>query len=359
MPNEIYRTNNMIEVVKKTELPNMFLHDRYFPTSAKDIFKSKKVYIERLDDGHRCAPFVVPLENAPAVTMDRSSYDGEELYPAFIHAAREMSLATLEKKGIGETMFDEVTPEQREQRYLADDMAYLTAAAMRSWEWMCGQILNNGCVECYCSVGDSIDDKNSLVKVRFQFYNEAFDNEVVYSKKWDDAGAGIYSQIAETAAGIDASYDSLDLILGGALVHHFVNDEMILKLLDTRNMNIGRIDPTVTQYRRIGNLGTINFDGIMLNIFTDSRTVTDPNGKKGHYLDQKSFVIAPPNLGATKFGSITQMEEEDREYHSYANNLVPRRITNVSSSERNLEMSSAPLVHPYDWTAWRTCKALA
>ena len=169
----------------------------------------------------------------------------------------------------------------------------------------------------------------------------------------------IHEQIAETANGIDASYDELDLILGGNLVHYFVTDPTILKLLDTRNLNIGRLDPTATGYRRIGNLGSMNFDGIQLNIFTDSRGVTDPTGAKSHYVDQDSFIIVPPNLGAMKFGSITQMEEEDRDYHSYARDLVPRRITNITSSERKLEMSSAPLPHPYDWTAWRTCKALA
>lgn len=356
---EIYSTNNMIEVVKKIELPSMFLRDRYFPTSPRDIFKTKKVYIERLDEGHRCAPFVVQLDGGKAVTMTREAYDGEELYPAFIHAAREMSLATLQKKGIGETLFDETQPEERERKYLADDMAYLTAAAMRSWEWMCGQILNKGSIECYCCIGDAIDDKSKMIKVRFQFYENTFDNAVSYAKKWNEADADIYKQIAETANGIDASYDELDLILGGNLVHYFVTDPTILKLLDTRNLNIGRLDPVATGYRRIGNLGSMNFDGIQLNIFTDSRGVTDPTGAKSHYVDQDSFVVVPPSLGAMKFGSITQMEEEDRDYHSYARDLVPRRITNITSSERKLEMSSAPLPHPYDWTAWRTCKALA
>lgn len=356
---EIYSTNNMIEVVKKSELPVMFLRDRYFPTTPRDIFKTKKVYIERLDEGHRCAPFVIPLEHAQAVTMEREAYDGEELYPAFIHAAREMSLATLAKKGIGETMFDEVTPEERERKYLTEDMAYLTAAVMRSWEWMCGQILNNGSIECYCCIGDTIDDKSKFVKVRFQFYEKTFDNAVTYTKKWNEGDADIYKQIAETANSIDASYDSLDLILGGNLVHWFVTDPVILKLLDIRNLNIGRIDPVVTSYRRIGNLGTMNFDGVQLNIFTDNRGVTDPTGANSHYIDQNSFIIVPPRLGATKFGTITQMEEEDRDYHSYSRDLVPRRVTNVSASERKLEMSSAPLPHPYDWSAWRTCKALA
>lgn len=357
---DIYSTNNMVEVVKKIELPSMFLRDRYFPSSPKDFFKTKKVYIERLDEGHRCAPFVVPLEDgSDAVAMRREAYDGEELYPAFIHAAREMSLATLKKKGIGETLFDEVSPEERERRYLSEDMAYLTAATMRSWEWMCGQILNYGSIECYCCLGGDIDDKENMVKVRFQFYEKTFDNAVTFTKKWDESDADIYGQIAETANGIDASFDSLDLILGGHLVHHFVTNPTILKLLDTRNLNLGRLDPSVTEYRRIGNLGSMNFDGIQLNIFTDSRGVTDPIGMQSYYLDQDSFVIAPPNLGATKFGSVTQMEEEDRDFHSYARDLVPRRVTNVSSSTRKLEMSSAPLPHPYDWSAWRTCKALA
>lgn len=40
---DIYSTNNMIEVVRKISLPTMFLRDRYFPTTPRDIFKTRKL----------------------------------------------------------------------------------------------------------------------------------------------------------------------------------------------------------------------------------------------------------------------------------------------------------------------------
>ena len=349
----IYRTNNLIEVVKKERVPGSFLRTRFFPTGPRDIFKTKKVFIERTDEGNLCAPFVIPYSGAKL--MERPDYTAEELMPAFINPARDMSIAQLEKKGIGETLYDEVTPEQRAMQYLADDLAFLQKSVQRTQEWMCGQIIINGYVDC-------VIDTNQ--KVRFQYYDQAFGNLMVFTSGgstvyWDTSGASIYEQLSAMVNDIDAEYGDIDIILGAELVTLFLTDTQMLKMLDVANANFGRIDPGLQQFPGVGFIGALNFGGKLCNVYTYNAKATI-GGVETSFINPKYAVAIPrTGFGATKFGSITQMEQEDNKYHTYTAEMVPRVLSDAHNDEQRIEMKSAPLPHPYALDSWRVTKALA
>ena len=97
---EIYKTDSMIEVIKKSPVAPSFLGDRYFPTSDRDIFTTPQVWIERADNGKKSAPFVIPYSGSKL--MEREAYTGEQMTPVWINPARDMTIHTLLKKGIGQ-----------------------------------------------------------------------------------------------------------------------------------------------------------------------------------------------------------------------------------------------------------------
>lgn len=349
---EIYSTNDLITVVRNAHVPSLFLKGRYFPTGAQDVFRTREVYVERKDDGRSAAPFV--RRYSGGTLLAREEYKGEKLVPAFVNPVREMTIAQLEKKGLGEaTIFDsetpegiEKTPEEREQDYLVEDLADLTNACQRTWEMMCGQILTTGAVDATTADGE---------EVRFEYYDDQFDNLVTYSTTWADGG-NVYDQIGEAASAIDGSYGALDLILGANLVKYFVRDETILKLLDVRNAGFGSLNPSDRTPDGVGTFGTINFDGRNLDVYSYNDTAK-VNGTAKHYLDPDYFAIVPrQGFGAMKFGSYTQMEE-DGQYHTYASDIVPRIVHDVASHHRTMEVASCPLPFPYMWDSWRACKA--
>lgn len=350
---EIYRTNNLVEVVKKSRIPGSFLRTRFFPTTPRDIFKTKEVFIERTDEGNLCAPFVIPYSGAKL--MERQGYTGEKLIPAFINPARDMSISQLEKKGIGETLYDEVTPEERAQNYLADDLVFLQKAIQRTQEWMCGQILVNGYVDC------AID---ANTHVRFKYYDQNFDNRMTFTSGgstvyWDSQGASIYEQLSTMVNDIDAEYGDIDIVLGAELVNVFLTDQQMLKMLDVANANFGRIDPALQQFPGVGLLGAINFGGKLCYVWTYNAKATI-GSQETSFIDGKYALAIPrTGFGATKFGSITQMEQEDNDYHTYAAEMVPRVLNDPHSDNRRIEMKSAPLPHPYALDSWRVTKALA
>lgn len=344
----IYSTNDLVTVVRENRIAPSFLRGRYFPTGPRDIFTTNKVFIERESEGSPAAPFVIPYSGAQL--MEREGYTGESIEPAFINPSRDMSIDQLVKKGIGETYYDTtVTPEQREQEYLADDLAYLEAAVQRTQEWMCGQILTNGYVDCAV-------DKEGERKVRLKFFGETFDNLVTFTGTW--AAYGIWKQISEVCDSIDATYGSLDLILGANLVTPFMSDEKLLGMLDVRNANFGVLNPGQTQPDGTGYLGQLMFGGKQVNVFTyNAKVKLHGADEQVSYIDPAKYVVLPSQgFGCTKFGAITQMEEEDRQFHTYAAEMVPRVITDPKDNQRSLEMASscAPLVYHLD--SWRVCQ---
>ena len=353
---DIYSANNLIEVVKMSPAPGSFLRTRYMPTGPRDIFKTKKVFIERASDGNLVAPFVIPYTGSKL--MEREAYTGEELMPAFLNPSRSMSIDQLMKKGSGETQYDETAPADREQNYLADDLVFLQKAIQRRIEWMIGQIITTGKVDCV------IGDADSTEKVQFKYYGDSFTNKMTFTsggstQYWGASGVSIYDQVAQMANDIDAEYGDLDLILGSKLVSIFMLDSEIKGLLDIRNANLGAINPGVEPFPGVGFLGTINFGGKMLNIYSYNAKAKI-NGSNVSYIDPKYAVVIPrERFGATKFGAITQMEEEDKQFHTYAAEMVPRRLTDAKSNSRLLEMASAPLPHPYMWDSWRVTQAVS
>jgi len=353
---DIYSTNNLIEVVKMSPAPGSFLRSRYMPTGPRDIFKTEEVFIERATDGNLVAPFVIPYTGSKL--MERAAYTGEKLMPAFINPSRSMSIDQLLKKGIGETVYDETAPADREQNYLADDLVFLQKAIQRRIEWMCGQIITTGKVDCV------IGDANSTEKVQFKYYGDSFSNKMTFTsggstQYWGASGVSIYEQVAEMANDIDAEYGELDLILGASLVSIFMRDTEIRNLLDIRNANFGALNPGAAQFPGVGYIGSINFGGKQLNIYSYNAKA-NINGSNVNYIDPKYAVVIPrENFGATKFGAITQLEQEDDQFHTYAAEMVPRRLTDAHANSRLLEMASAPLPHPYMWDSWRVTQAVS
>lgn len=344
---QIYSTNDLVTVVRDNRIAPSFLRGRYFPTGPRDIFTTPKVFIERGSEDSPAAPFVIPYSGAKL--MEREGYVGEAIEPAFINPSRDMTIDQLLKKGIGETYYDTtVTPAQREQEYLADDLAYLEAAIQRTQEWMCGQILQAGYVDCTL---DATGDR----KARLKYYDSTFDNVFTSSVSW--VGGKAYEQISKVCEDIDTQYGQLDLVLGANLITPFMTDASILKVMDLRNANFGTLNPGQVQPEGVGYLGQIMFGGHQVNIFTYNAKVTLYNANSAtSIVDPSKYLVLPSaNFGCTKIGAITQMEEEDRAFHTYAAEMVPRIITSPKDNARTIEMACACAPLPYKWDSWRVC----
>ena len=180
-----------------------------------------------------------------------------------------------------------------------------------------------------------------------QFYDEEA-NPAVYtpSASWDKGGEQFYLDLALIARamkrrGIPVS----DLLLGENVALELMKNDFLLKLLDNRRVQIGALEPKempngATSY------GKVIVEGTVLELISYTLQYTDEKNKVQDLIPKDSIAVTAPNTGRMLYGSVTQMEESDRKYHTYVAKRIPHVVNNVKDSIRTLTEKSRPLAVP-------------
>ena len=332
------------------ELPPMqtFFKDRYFPTNdSTDIFANDKVLIEYRDGDRRMAPFVA--ERAGDIPIGRRGYEAHEFEPPFIAPSRLLTLDDLKKRGFGESILTNVTPEQRALALQVEDLKDLDSCITRREEWMAAQtMIHNG-----CSATAYIDNKTSGQPWDVYYYDVTGSNPALYtvSSKWDATGGDFESDITAMCEDLlDRGLPAADLVVGSTVGHFLQNNEKIIKLLDNRRIDLGRLAPKI-EYPGIVWLGRWNFGGSNLDIFIVRETYMDDTGKMQRVFPATSAMVTAPNCGHMMYGQITQMES-DNQHHTFAQKRVPKFMVDINHDIRKLRVASRPLAAPRCKAPW-------
>lgn len=320
-----------------------FLRDRYFPTSAADIFETEKVDIDYKDEANnRIAPAVLPEKGG--IPVDRAGYETHEFTPALLAPERALTPRNLDKRLAGEVIGGTLTPTEREARILAEDLRDLTRMIdLREEQLAAATLLNNGyTIKQYADqYGTQGIDKT------IQFYKEA-SNPAVYTPgaTWSTTSTAIISDLAAmadmlTKRGLPAT----DVIVSGDVADVMLGNAEIQKLLDIRRYELGSVRP-----EELPNGATLvmvlNVKGHIMNVFSYTFSYTDESGTDRLFIPSGKIVVTAPAIGRTSYGSITQMEESVRDFVTYAGRRVPHVTTNSHDNVRTLKLQAKPLTIP-------------
>lgn len=344
MPINIYQTQTMLAAMQLMPKRPTFLRDRYFPTTDKDIFVTEDVLVEFKDEKSRkLAPCVVPMKGG--IPVAREGYKTIRYTPANVAPERTLTIDDLNKKQFGETLFSTQTPAAREGAILGEDIKDLGELIDAREEFMAAQTLfNNGyAMKHYADkYGSEVFEEFSI-----QFYDgEA--NPAVYtpSAKWDKSSETIIRDLYNMAKMLKKrGLSAADVIFGDDVADVLLNNTYMQKLMDNRRLDLVSINPAelpngVTSY------GKINCMGITLELFCYSETYVDEKGVEQTFVPAGKIAVTAPNMGRTLYGSVTQMEESDRAFHTYPARRVPHVTTNVKDSIRTLTEKAKPLTVP-------------
>lgn len=344
----IYDTTTLIKTAKKIHPVINWFRNRYFPTTDRDIFPTKKVLIEYKEGSRKMAPFVIPRKGG--ITMDREGYTAKEYEPPYIAPQRPLTIDDLNNKGFGEDLYSELTPEQREAQVLGEDLADLSAMIDRREEWMCGEVIFSGQVimkhyaEKY-GVGTPVE------KV-LRYYDTSFQNVYTPTTLWDAASPKIYEDLdAMVAILTTAGCAATDLNMASDVYTKFLSNPEVQKLLDNRNINIGNITPIETP-EGVAHIGTIIVRGKKLNIFVYDETYENENGEIVPFMPSGKVFISAPGMGRTLYGAITQIEQEDNKFHTYRGKKIPKYLADAKHEVREIRVASAPVPVPNDLKGW-------
>lgn len=354
MPFDIFATHTMLAAIQQLTPATSFLRDRYFPTNdATDIFATEDVLVEYRSGDKKLAPFVSPRKGG--VTILREGYRMDRYTPPYIAPKRPLTADDLKKKGFGEAFFSTLTPEERQGALMLKDHAEMDAMIARREEAMAAEtLLTNGCIMKHIA-----DDTGLVEEKVIQFYDgESNPAQYTPSVDWSDPTAPILADIFAVAELLKAEgCPATDLIVDAVAGRAVLSNEEVLKQLDNNNVHIGRIDPkqlpTGATY-----LASLNAMGHIVDVIMYSENYKDDDGVNKPYITAGKAILTAPACGRTLYGAVTQLEQADDKFHTYANKRVPKYYSDVKTNTRELTLTSCPLCIPNNKNAWITINAI-
>lgn len=340
-----YDTHTLLASVQQLPPLHTFLLDRYFPTNAaSDIFATDDVLVEYKKGSKKAAPFVAPRKGG--ITILRDGYTMKRFTPSYIAPKRPLTIDDLRKRGFGEALYTQLTPEQRQGVTMLGDLDELRAMNMRRKEAMAAEVIfTNGCV-----MDEYVDDFHNFEEREVRYY-DGDTSPAIYtpSANWDTTEASGKQMINDVAA-MGSMLTSRGLPFTEVLVAPDVADiilanEWILKLLDNRNYQIGGVDPA-TLPTGATKIARLNIKGRMIDFLTYEDTYTEVDGSVKPFIPAGKIAACAPAAGRTVYGAITQVEQSDGEFHTYTGVDVPKYLSDATHNVRELILSSAPLCMP-------------
>lgn len=351
----ILSTHALIRSANQLVRPVTFLRDRYFPTNdATDIFSTDDVLMEFQDGNKKLAPFVAPRK--AGVTILREGYTMERYTPPFIGPKRPLTVDDLNKRGFGEALFTDLTPEERQAALIYKDLQDMDDMIARREEAMAAELLlNNKLVMKHIA-----DDTAKYEEKVIQFYDGGTNpNAATLGTKWDNDNANILGDLAVmirkiTSKGLPVT----DLVCAPNVADTIINDDAIEKFLDNRRYELGRVDPALLP-AGAALICVLNVNGRYINVIAYDETYTADNGDDTPFVTSKYAILCAPVVGRTLYGAVTQVEQEDGLFHTRAGRRVPKYVSDATGNTRDIYLASCPLLVPNNKNAWITFQALS
>ena len=341
-----YETHTLLMAVQQIIPAASFLRDRYFPTNAAtDIFATDDVLCEYRDGSRKLAPFVAPRKGGVTIMRDGSTM--KRFTPPFIAPKRPLTADDLNKRGFGEALYSQLTPEQRQQQLILRDAAEMGDLITRREEYMAAQImLTGGCIMKHIA-----DDPAKGDDLEVHFYEDAT-NPYTYTptNDWDGATATIMADLKALARTmVEKGLRVADLVCSPNVADAITENADIVAMMDKQHIDIGEISATLidpVKYPAASVVAVLNVDGRKINIISYGETYETDAGATALYIPSGKAIMTAPAAGRTLYGAVTQVEQADGAFHTYAGARVPKYLSSAEGNTRSLTVTSCPLPMP-------------
>lgn len=325
-----FSTTTLLGVVSGLLVPQPMLLRRFFPSVAEST--AEEIAFDVLDKRRRIAPFVSPVIEGKIV--ESQGFTTKLFKPAYIKDKRIFNPSKALKRTPGEQIGGSLSPEERMNAILAQDLTEQVEMIERRLEVMASEALRTGKVTV---VGDGYPS----VVVDFGRDAALSPAALTSTARWGQSASDVATNLQTWAmlvlqlSGVAA----VDLILGTDAWIGFRKDAYVKSNLDTRNV-IGNALNTGAQLEE-----GLTFRGTLdgFNIWTYGGWYVDPadDTEKPIFPAAGCLMTGPGMEGVQAFGAI-----QDVDVGLIATRYVPKSWTQPDPSRRFLMMQSAPLVVP-------------
>lgn len=346
-PNE---PRSMSPAFEKNMPVTTFFRDTFFPTV--NTWPTDKIDMDFRKGSYTIAPFVAP--RIGGINMARRGFETKTYSPPKIAPERVLTPEVLAPRSMGEDIHTAMTPEERQDYFLQQDAREMDDAITRREEVMCAELVSTGEISVR---GYIDDDKKNYIDDDINYQLPA-ENIITLagSDSWEQSTEKYESLEAATEVVLKSGYNPSYGILGQEAWPLLRKDAAFMKMLDTRMLDIGMMKPELrTQngngLKYIGNLPELGLElWVYYAWYLDYDNVVKP------IFPVDRVAILPTSLGSMEYAAVTQLEEEDRRYHTYEGTRIPKIFANVQNDVMKYRLASRPIPKPFDVSSWVTMK---
>lgn len=352
MPIDILDSYHLTAIAEEIVPTTSFFKDRYFPTGANDIFSADKVLTEYRKGDRKMAAVV--SERAGDIPIERRGYAMRDLTPVYVAPSRILTIDELRKRGFGEALYANTTPAERAARLILEDMQDMERRIARREEFMCAQTM----LENELTLTPMFDDDTQDEPVHIAYYDEATDHAFTVQNKWNAAAGNIFGDVRAmcrmlTSRGLPA----VDLVLGIDVADAVLEDEILRERIRLDSgIGTGSIDQNTTSYDGVVSMGTLNFNGYKLNLFSVDETYVDDSGAVQSYFPATAAMVTAPNCGHMMYGAITQIDHGSTDYTTHTGARIPKLSVIQDKDIRKLRLGTRPLSAPHNYCPYIVAK---
>ena len=245
-----------------------------------------------------------------------------------------------------------MTPQERAVLKMRDDLAELNEMTSRRIEFMCVQALMTGKIPIK---GDGVD-----YEIDFEFENyEEISNT---NAKWSDrTNSKPLEDIGRYKAAVQKNgFVNCDIaVLGAQAAADFLNNESVLKILDTKNMNLAAIDPkelpngaSYLGHLPLYNISLYTYNEFYLDDWTDPEHPT----QKALMPEDKILLASTKANYKMNFAALTFLDNETGNFVTVEAEKAAHTFIKNNPDRRFIQLDSKPLPTPCEVNSWYVAK---
>lgn len=343
MPDQLFDTRTMLEAVEQMHTPSTFLLNTFF--SNQETFDTLTVDVDIVKGGRKLAPFVSPKLAGKVIT--REGYTSKQFKPAYIKPKMETNAEQLFKRSAGNNPYANETPAERAAKQLGKDLAELNDQITRREEWMAAQVLVTGKSTIQ---GEGVD-------LEVDYHMPAEHKVSALTNAWGSTAADPIADLRLWARQVakTSGRRPTHVVLSGVAQDAFMKSEQVHKLLNTRRVDMGQINPQNLP-GGVVYLGFLNDPG--LDIYAYNEWFIDPESNELAPMipDGQIIMGGSGTRNSRLYGAIQDLEAIEQGQVEAAR--FPKTWKTPDPSARWLMLQSAPLVAMLEPDAFFTAKVV-
>lgn len=204
----------------------------FFP--MEQVFDTEEVYFDRVQRARRLAPFVFPTKEGVAIRS--RGYSTMGFRPPYIKEKHSIEPQKMLKRRVGEQLLGNMTPEQRFNLALFDNMMIEDDAITRREEWMAAQLLLTGAMTCE-------SDTHPPVVVDLN-RNSAHTVALTGAAAWGQTGVDPYNNVRTWAKLVQrtSGFHPGVIVFDPLAADYFLNSAGVTRVMDSFRQTSGNVD---------------------------------------------------------------------------------------------------------------------